>query len=156
MSALYKRSNALWPTLIRRRWTGALWAPLVEGARRRHLAFASERRLSSRSCWSARGHSRARWANCATLPAGMRRGLLFALIAFSAPANAACPVGTVITVDNDTPASGYSEEKPANWVSHSVEACLGTYRYLSQYVGDGSRKGKAIWQPKIAVSGNYE
>lgn len=39
MSALYKRSNALWPTLIRRRWTGAFWGPLVEGARRRHLAF---------------------------------------------------------------------------------------------------------------------
>jgi hypothetical protein len=44
MSALYKRSNALWPTLIRRRLTGAVWAPFVETARRRHLAF--RRRLA--------------------------------------------------------------------------------------------------------------
>ena len=39
MSTLYKRANLLWPLVIRRRWTGALWAPLVEGARQRHLAF---------------------------------------------------------------------------------------------------------------------
>ena len=44
MSALYKRSNGLWPELIRRRWTGALWGPLVEGARRRHVAY--RRRLA--------------------------------------------------------------------------------------------------------------
>jgi radical SAM superfamily enzyme YgiQ (UPF0313 family) len=46
MSALYKRSNGLWPTLIRRRLTGAFWGPLVEGARRRHVAF--RRRLAER------------------------------------------------------------------------------------------------------------
>lgn len=44
MSALYKRSNALWPLLIRHRLTGSVWGPLVEGARRRHVAF--RRRLA--------------------------------------------------------------------------------------------------------------
>ncbi len=44
MSALYKRSNALWPQLIRHRLTGAAWRPFIEGARRRHLYF--RRRLA--------------------------------------------------------------------------------------------------------------
>lgn len=44
MSALYKRSNRLWPFLIRHRLTGMLWRPLVEAARQRHLAF--RRRLA--------------------------------------------------------------------------------------------------------------
>lgn len=39
MSGLYKRSNALWPSLIQRRLTAAAWRPLIEGARRRHLSF---------------------------------------------------------------------------------------------------------------------
>lgn len=66
-----------------------------------------------------------------------------------------CPVGLVVSVDNDTPGSGYSEESPENWQSHNVEACQGTYRYLSKYVGDGSTDGKAIWQPAITVAGVY-
>jgi len=70
-------------------------------------------------------------------------------------ARAACPVGLTLSVDNDAPASGYSEVKPENWVSHNVEACKGNYRYLSAYVGDGTRKGKALWQPKITVAGTY-
>jgi hypothetical protein len=37
MSYLYKRSNGLWHFLIRRRWTAAVWRPLVEWTRRRHL-----------------------------------------------------------------------------------------------------------------------
>ncbi|MCC6897621.1 MAG: hypothetical protein IT377_01535 [Polyangiaceae bacterium] len=79
---------------------------------------------------------------------------LFAL-SLSAPA-LACPVGQKVSVDNDTPGSGYSEVKPENWVSHSVGACKGNYRYLSAYVGDGTRKGKALWQPKITTAGMYE
>jgi hypothetical protein len=52
MSYLYKRSNLLWHLLIRRRLTAAIWRPLVELTRRRHLRF--RRRLSSHEaqCWS--------------------------------------------------------------------------------------------------------
>jgi radical SAM superfamily enzyme YgiQ (UPF0313 family) len=39
MSYLYKRSNALWPLLIGHRLTHAVWSPLVEASRRRHLRF---------------------------------------------------------------------------------------------------------------------
>jgi radical SAM superfamily enzyme YgiQ (UPF0313 family) len=39
MSYLYKRSNWLWPFLIRRNLTGLVWRPLVELSRRRHLRF---------------------------------------------------------------------------------------------------------------------
>ena len=39
MSYLYKRSNRLWHFLIRHRLTGAVWRPLVELTRRRHLRF---------------------------------------------------------------------------------------------------------------------
>lgn len=83
---------------------------------------------------------------------------LVALLAAGLPALAhadPCPVGLVVTVDNDTPGSGYSEESPENWQSHNVEACQETYRYLSKYVGDGSTDGKATWQPPIAVTGVY-
>ncbi|MBL0197133.1 MAG: hypothetical protein IPQ09_23470 [Myxococcales bacterium] len=69
---------------------------------------------------------------------------------------AACPVGLTVSVDNDVPGSGYSEVKPENWESHNVDSCRGTYRYLSQYIGDRTRKGKATWQPKITVAGFYE
>jgi len=87
----------------------------------------------------------------------MRRVLLLtAVVALAPTARAACPVGQKVSVDNDTPGSGYSEVKPENWVSHSVEACKGNYRYLSAYVGDGTRKGKAVWQPKITTAGLYE
>jgi radical SAM superfamily enzyme YgiQ (UPF0313 family) len=45
MSLLYKRSNALWPALIKSRATARAWRPLVEAARRRHVRF--RQRLSS-------------------------------------------------------------------------------------------------------------
>jgi hypothetical protein len=44
MSCFYKQSNRLWPFLIRHRLTHALWRPLVEASRRRHLA--GRRRLA--------------------------------------------------------------------------------------------------------------
>lgn len=64
-------------------------------------------------------------------------------------------LGLEIIVDNDNPSSGYSESQSENWLSRPIGACTSTYRYLSHTVGDGSRKGKAIWQPNITVSGNY-
>jgi hypothetical protein len=39
MSYLYKRSNLFWHFLIRFRLTAAVWRPLVETTRRRHLHF---------------------------------------------------------------------------------------------------------------------
>ena len=39
MSYLYKRSNRLWHLLIRHNLVRAVWWPLVEATRRRHLAF---------------------------------------------------------------------------------------------------------------------
>ncbi len=45
MSYLYKRSNWLWPILIRYNLTAALWRPLVEWTRRRHVRF--RRRLGA-------------------------------------------------------------------------------------------------------------
>lgn len=39
MSYLYKRSNRLWPVLIQNRATHAVWRPLVEASRLRHLRF---------------------------------------------------------------------------------------------------------------------
>jgi radical SAM superfamily enzyme YgiQ (UPF0313 family) len=39
MSYLYKRSNMLWHMLIKSRLTRAVWSPLVEWTRRRHVAF---------------------------------------------------------------------------------------------------------------------
>lgn len=50
MSYLYKRSNWLWETLIRRGWVHAVWRPLVELSRRRHLAF--RRRIEERA-WTS-------------------------------------------------------------------------------------------------------
>jgi len=46
MSYLYKRSNRLWPFLIRHRLTHLVWRPLVEVSRRRHVRF--RRRLGAR------------------------------------------------------------------------------------------------------------
>ena len=46
MSYLYKRSNLVWHEVIRHRLTGAVWRPLVEMTRRRHLRF--RRRLKAR------------------------------------------------------------------------------------------------------------
>src|SRR5437867_3777975 len=39
MSFLYKKSNWLWPLLIRYRLTGTVWRPLVEASRLRHLLY---------------------------------------------------------------------------------------------------------------------
>jgi hypothetical protein len=47
MSYLYKRSNWLWHLLIQHRLTHAVWSPLVEQTRRRHLRF--RRRLAERA-----------------------------------------------------------------------------------------------------------
>jgi radical SAM superfamily enzyme YgiQ (UPF0313 family) len=46
MAYLYKRSNRFWHLLIRHRLTAALWRPLVEATRRRHLRF--RQRLAAR------------------------------------------------------------------------------------------------------------
>jgi hypothetical protein len=46
MSYLYKKSNRLWPLLIRHRLTHALWRPLVEASRRRNVRH--RRRLQAR------------------------------------------------------------------------------------------------------------
>jgi MYXO-CTERM domain-containing protein len=85
----------------------------------------------------------------------MRSALVLAVL-LTAPSAAACPVGLKLSVDNDSPGSGYSEVKPENWLESPVGACKGTYSYLSHTVGDGTRKGKAIWQPKITTAGVYE
>ena len=42
MSYLYKRSNRLWQLLIEHELVHAVWAPLVELSRRRHVQFRSE------------------------------------------------------------------------------------------------------------------
>jgi radical SAM superfamily enzyme YgiQ (UPF0313 family) len=39
MSFLYKKSNWLWPLLIRYRLTGTVWRPLIEASRLRHLLY---------------------------------------------------------------------------------------------------------------------
>jgi radical SAM superfamily enzyme YgiQ (UPF0313 family) len=39
MSYLYKRSNRFWHLLIKHRLTAAVWRPLIEHSRRRHLRF---------------------------------------------------------------------------------------------------------------------
>jgi hypothetical protein len=51
MSYLYKRSNRVWHWLIRHRLTHAVWQPLVEWTRRRHLVF--RRRLAAQSAKAA-------------------------------------------------------------------------------------------------------
>ncbi|MDB5314127.1 MAG: hpnP 2 [Gemmataceae bacterium] len=47
MAYLYKKSNRLWPFLIRHRLTHWAWWPLLEASRRRHVRF--RRRLAARS-----------------------------------------------------------------------------------------------------------
>ncbi len=42
MSYLYKRSNPLWHALIKARAVHAVWSPLVDWTRRRHLRFRAE------------------------------------------------------------------------------------------------------------------
>ena len=46
MSYLYKRSNRFWRFLIKRHWVHAVWSPLVELTRRRHVRF--RRRMEGR------------------------------------------------------------------------------------------------------------
>ncbi len=45
MSYLYKRSNRCWDVLIRKQWTHAVWRPLVELSRRRHVRLRKELRI---------------------------------------------------------------------------------------------------------------
>jgi len=47
MSYLYKRSNRMWAFLIRHRLTHAVWGPLVEWTRRRHLKFRARLRTTT-------------------------------------------------------------------------------------------------------------
>jgi radical SAM superfamily enzyme YgiQ (UPF0313 family) len=54
MSYLYKRSNTLWPWLIRHRLTHALWNPLVEISRRRHVGFRARLERGTRADGDAR------------------------------------------------------------------------------------------------------
>ncbi|WP_372895024.1 radical SAM protein [Stieleria sp.] len=53
MSYLYKRSNWMWHLLIKYRLTAAVWRPLVEWTRRRHVRF--RRRLEAKPETSRRG-----------------------------------------------------------------------------------------------------
>jgi len=55
MSYLYKRSNRVWRLLIRRRLTHAVWRPLIELSRRRHLRFRRRLAGTPGSEGSARG-----------------------------------------------------------------------------------------------------
>jgi hypothetical protein len=50
MSYLYKKANWLWPILIRHRLVHAVWRPLVELTRRRHVRF--RKRLEKRAIQS--------------------------------------------------------------------------------------------------------
>jgi hypothetical protein len=58
MSYLYKRSNRFWHFLIRRNLTHAVWSPLVELTRRRHLRFRGRlaQAVSSEPASSCHGH----------------------------------------------------------------------------------------------------
>jgi len=51
MSLLYKKTNFLWPFLIRHRLTHRVWHPVVEAARRRHVRY--RRRLAVRRASAA-------------------------------------------------------------------------------------------------------
>jgi len=64
-----------------------------------------------------------------------------------------CDVGRTVRVDNDIAGSGYSEDPAANWLDRPTGSCHGTYRYLSHPVGDGTRRGRAIWRPAISAAG---
>ena len=48
MSYLYKRSNPVWHRLIRHRLTSAVWRPLIELSRQRHLRFRSRLAATNR------------------------------------------------------------------------------------------------------------
>src|SRR5262249_10817280 len=59
MSYLYKRSNRFWHFIIRRRLTHAVWSPLVELTRRRHLRFRKRLALSGPPSVGSRAARRA-------------------------------------------------------------------------------------------------
>ena len=82
--------------------------------------------------------------------------MVLAAVFFPDPAfGQACPDVTV-RVDNDIPGSGYSETRANNWASRPTGSCHGNYRYLSHTIGDGSRRGKAIFRPAIPHAGWYD
>jgi hypothetical protein len=54
MSYLYKRSNRLWHFLIRHNLTHAVWRPLVEMTRRRHVKFRQALALRGERVGSSR------------------------------------------------------------------------------------------------------
>ncbi len=82
-------------------------------------------------------------------------GVLLGVAGAARDADAGTCKGVVVVVDNDLADSGYAEVHPENFQTHDVDACAGTYRYLSKYVGDGSTDGRVTWQPTIAVAGAY-
>jgi radical SAM superfamily enzyme YgiQ (UPF0313 family) len=49
MSVLYKKTNRLWPFLIRHRLVGPFWRPLIALSRRRHLSFRRRLALATMS-----------------------------------------------------------------------------------------------------------
>jgi radical SAM superfamily enzyme YgiQ (UPF0313 family) len=59
MSYLYKRSNRFWHLLIRHRLTGAVWRPLIEHSRRRHLKLRPRLEAVDLAVDAAGAHSRA-------------------------------------------------------------------------------------------------
>jgi len=66
-----------------------------------------------------------------------------------------CRLGLRLRIDHDLPGSGYREESE-NWATWETDPCGPPgYRYLSRTVGDGTRRGRAIWQPTITVAGWY-
>ena len=75
MSYLYKKSNWLWPLLIRHRLTGPVWRPLVELSRRRHVRF--RRRLAA---GAVPEHNEPRWSMGVAVPAArsLRQGVVSA------------------------------------------------------------------------------
>jgi radical SAM superfamily enzyme YgiQ (UPF0313 family) len=62
MSYLYKRSNRFWHTLIKHRLTGAVWKPLIEHSRRRHLQLRL--RLESADADGGSGDKATRASQC--------------------------------------------------------------------------------------------
>jgi radical SAM superfamily enzyme YgiQ (UPF0313 family) len=59
MSYLYKRSNRFWHVLIKQRLTGAVWRPLIEHSRRRHLRLRAHLETLSPEEAGSQTHSRA-------------------------------------------------------------------------------------------------
>jgi hypothetical protein len=58
---------------------------------------------------------------------------------------------------NKTTASGTYTETSKNWEYRASlgQATGADYRYLSQYIGDKTRKGTAKWTPKLTRKGTY-